>query len=126
MKLQADKMLMNPVTGSVDTEGNWLAEMKDWETNDEGETPQQQFESLEEVVRDKDGNWIPVTEARKMRTFEVLVRRETTESCLVTVEAETAEEAMALAEDMDDLNWTQGDSNIEAEIYEPSWCACCN
>lgn len=52
------KMLMNPHTGSVDTAENWMAEMSTWETNDEGKTPQEQFDSLVEVVQDEEGNWI--------------------------------------------------------------------
>lgn len=52
------KMLMNPATGSVDTEENWIAEMKDWETAT-GQTQQEQFDSLEEVVLNEKGEWIP-------------------------------------------------------------------
>jgi len=47
------KYLMNPATGSVDTEENWLAVMPAWE----GEQ-QEQFDSLIEVVKDDDGQWI--------------------------------------------------------------------
>lgn len=55
---EVPKMLMNPCTGSVDTEENWLAEMKDWETST-GQTQQEQFDSLIEVVQDAEGNWVP-------------------------------------------------------------------
>lgn len=54
--------LMNPATGSVDTKGNWLAEMPTWPgPDDENPTqpsPQEQFESLIEVVKNKDGDWV--------------------------------------------------------------------
>lgn len=50
--------LMNLVTGSVDTRENWLSEMQDWEVNQDGLTPQQQFESLVEVVLDENNNWV--------------------------------------------------------------------
>ena len=59
------KMLMNPYTGSVDAEENWIANMKEWGTID-GKTPQEQFKSLVEVVQDKDGNWIEMQAARKL------------------------------------------------------------
>lgn len=45
--------LMNVVTGTVDTKENWLDEMKDW-----GDTQQEQFDSLVEVVKDDMGNWV--------------------------------------------------------------------
>lgn len=51
------KFLMNPFTGSVDTEENWLADMQEWETMD-GKTPQEQFDSLIEVVKDTNGDWV--------------------------------------------------------------------
>lgn len=49
--------LMNPATGSVDTKENWLAEMQEWEIEN-GQTPQEQFDSLVEVVRDGSGDWV--------------------------------------------------------------------
>ncbi|WP_058912855.1 DUF1870 family protein [Entomohabitans teleogrylli] len=52
--------LMNPATGSVDTEENWLAEMPEWEVNASGETPEQQFGSLIEVEKDSAGEWVVV------------------------------------------------------------------
>lgn len=49
------KYLMNPATGSVDTEENWLAEMPTWEGDQ-----QAQFASLVEVVKHEDGQWVEV------------------------------------------------------------------
>lgn len=45
--------LMNPHTGSVDTEENWRAEMPGW-----GDTAEEQFKSLIEVVL-ADGSEVP-------------------------------------------------------------------
>lgn len=59
IKMTAEKFLMNPATGSVDTEENWLAEMPTWEDAD-GKTPQEQFDSLVEVKKDDDGQWVEV------------------------------------------------------------------
>lgn len=42
------KMLMNPFTGSVDTEENWLLDSKTWEKSD-GKTVKEQLASLVEV-----------------------------------------------------------------------------
>jgi hypothetical protein len=56
---------MNPATGSVDTEENWLAEMKFWEEND-GIDRKTQFKSLIEVIKDKEGNWIDMQAARQL------------------------------------------------------------
>lgn len=50
--------LMNIPTGSVDTKDQWLSEMPTWEVSSDGLTPQQQFDSLVEVVMDDDGNWV--------------------------------------------------------------------
>jgi hypothetical protein len=47
------RMLMNPATGSVDTEENWKSEMSTWETTKDGKTPQEQFDSLVEVTDDE-------------------------------------------------------------------------
>lgn len=55
-----EKFLMNPLTGSVATEDEWLAEMPTWETTSDGLTPQQQLDTLIEVVKDKDGHWVEV------------------------------------------------------------------
>lgn len=54
--LSKSKLLMNPATGSVDTEENWLAEKEKWEK----ENPEMpfNFESLVEVEIGKDGSWI--------------------------------------------------------------------
>lgn len=46
-------MLMNPRTGSVDTEENWLAEMPTWEGDQHT-----QFNTLIEVKQDENGDWI--------------------------------------------------------------------
>lgn len=57
------KYLMEPNSGSVDTEENWLAEMPTWDCEDDEEeslTQQEQFDSLIEVVKDKNGNWMEV------------------------------------------------------------------
>ena len=48
------RYLMNPVTGSVDTESQWLSDMTTWE----GDNAQQQFDSLIEVVKNSDGDWV--------------------------------------------------------------------
>lgn len=47
------KFLMNPATGSVDTEENWLAEMSEWEGDQ-----QAQLDALVEVVKDESGDWV--------------------------------------------------------------------
>lgn len=49
------KHLMNLQTGSVDTEENWIAEMQDWEGNQ-----QEQFDSLVHVEKDESGEWVEV------------------------------------------------------------------
>lgn len=51
-----EKFLMNPMTGSVDTEENWLAEMPRWD-EDPAEC-QRQFDTLIEVVKNEDGDWV--------------------------------------------------------------------
>jgi len=51
------KYLMNIDTGSVDTEANWLADMPNWEESEDF-TRQQQFDSLVEVVKDENGDWV--------------------------------------------------------------------
>lgn len=60
LKMTKETYLMNPVTGSVDTKENWLSEMPEWETNQDGLTAQQQFDTLIEVVKDKNGDWVEV------------------------------------------------------------------
>lgn len=55
---ESEKYLMNPITGSVDTKENWLSELDSWEVSQDGLTPQEQFDSLVEVVRGEDGHWI--------------------------------------------------------------------
>jgi|TARA_Y100001951_G_C11294393_1_gene274507 hypothetical protein len=49
------KYLMNPATGSVDTEENWLAEMLTWEGDQ-----QAQFDALIEVEQTESGDWVEV------------------------------------------------------------------
>lgn len=64
-----EQYLMNPNTGSVDTEENWKAEMSTW-INEDGEldpeAQQEQFDSLGHVVKDKNGDWV---EAEKIATI---------------------------------------------------------
>lgn len=64
--MTTEKFLMNPMTGSVDTEENWLAEMPSWSVDDElsdeeaSKERQRQFSTLFEVVRDESGDWVEV------------------------------------------------------------------
>lgn len=60
-----EKMLMNPVTGSIDTEENWKAEMAGWETGTDGKTPEEQFESLEDVSAEAHAQKIMENEANQ-------------------------------------------------------------
>jgi len=60
-----ERYLMNPNTGTVNTEEHWKAEMANWtHLNDDGietasvENQHQQFDSLIEVVQDKSGSWV--------------------------------------------------------------------
>lgn len=53
-----EKFLMNPETGSVDTEENWLAEMPGW--SDDKEECRRQFDALTEVVKNESGDWVEV------------------------------------------------------------------
>ena len=48
-----ERYLMNPVTGSVDTESQWLSDMTTWEGD-----AQEQFDSLVEVVKNTYGDWV--------------------------------------------------------------------
>ena len=48
-----ERYLMNLVTGSIDTESQWLSDMTTWEGD-----AQEQFESLVEVVKNTDGDWV--------------------------------------------------------------------
>ena len=48
-----ERYLMNLVTGSVDTESQWLSDMTTWEGD-----AQEQFDSLIEVVKNSDGDWV--------------------------------------------------------------------
>ena len=48
-----ERYLMNPVTGSVDTESQWLSDMTTWEGD-----AQDQFDSLVEVVKNTYGDWV--------------------------------------------------------------------
>lgn len=59
IEMSTEKFLMNPFTGSVDTEENWKSDMQEWETMD-GKTPQEQFDSLIEVTKNESGDWIEV------------------------------------------------------------------
>lgn len=56
LKMTTEKFLMNPFTGSVDTEENWLAEMPTWD--EDPEECKRQFDTLVEVVKNEDGDWI--------------------------------------------------------------------
>ena len=49
-----ERYLMNSVTGSIDTESQWLSDMTTWE----GDDAQEQFDSLIEVVKNSDGDWV--------------------------------------------------------------------
>ncbi|KAB0585072.1 hypothetical protein [Edwardsiella anguillarum] len=59
ISLRTEKFLMNPATGSVDSDENWIAEMPSW--NDDPVECQRQFDTLIEVVKDEDGSWIEAT-----------------------------------------------------------------
>ena len=48
----AQKLLMNPATGLVDTEENWQAESSTWEGDQ-----QAQLDALVEVQKDSSGEW---------------------------------------------------------------------
>jgi len=50
-----ERYLMNPVTGSVDTESQWLSDMTTWEGD-----AQEQFDSLVEVVKNTYGDWVEI------------------------------------------------------------------
>lgn len=58
LKMTKETYLMNTATGSVDTKENWLDEMVKWGENQDGLTPQQQFDALVEVVKDANGKWV--------------------------------------------------------------------
>ena len=51
----SQKHLMNPATGSVDTNENWQAESSTWEGDQRG-----QLDALVEVQRDSSGQWVEV------------------------------------------------------------------
>ena len=55
MKSTTERYLMNPVTGSVDTESQWLSDMTTWEGD-----AQEQFDSLVEVVKNTYGDWVEI------------------------------------------------------------------
>lgn len=79
-----EKYLMSPFTGSVDTEENWKAEQHLWPTaytDEDGDLchgldpddQQRQFDTLIEVVKDKDGAWVVKDEYEARRiTREIL------------------------------------------------------
>ena len=50
-----ERYLMNLVTGSVDTESQWLSDMTTWEGD-----AQEQFDSLVEVVKNSHGDWVEI------------------------------------------------------------------
>ena len=50
-----ERCLMNPATGSVDTESQWLSDMTTWEGD-----AQEQFDSLVEVVKNTYGDWVEI------------------------------------------------------------------
>ena len=50
-----ERYLMNLVTGSVDTESQWLSDMTTWEGD-----AQEQFDSLVEVVKNTYGDWVEI------------------------------------------------------------------
>jgi len=64
-KLEAKKQkhLMNPETGSVDTEKNWRSEMPGWD--EEITTQQEQYNSLVEVKKDRNGDWVEADKLKK-------------------------------------------------------------
>ena len=72
-EISKQKMLMNPVTGSVDCEETWLYSMPSFEVDQDVFTDQRmideerlrQFNSLIEVVRDEEEDWVEVTEQQK-------------------------------------------------------------
>lgn len=51
--MATEKFLMNPFTGSVDTEENWLSEMPTWD--DDPKECQRQFDTLIEVTKNDNG-----------------------------------------------------------------------
>ena len=53
--MSTQRFLMNPYTGSVDTEEYWLAEMPIWDESEK--TREEQFAELIEV-RKVDGEWV--------------------------------------------------------------------
>jgi hypothetical protein len=48
--------LMNPHSGTVQTDVEWLAEMHEW--GDDEKTREEQFKSLIPVVKDENGDWV--------------------------------------------------------------------
>lgn len=54
------KYLMNPDTGSVDTEEAWRAEMAAWDGEETEEERQAQLARLVEVQQDDNGDWVEV------------------------------------------------------------------
>lgn len=51
--------LMNPHTGSVDTVVNWKLKMDGWEASN-GQTQQEQYNSLVQVEKSESGEWIKI------------------------------------------------------------------
>lgn len=62
--MKIERYLMNPATGTVDTEENWTAEMSAWtfldEDGDEVKS-EEDFDELVEVVKDENGEWVEGT-----------------------------------------------------------------
>jgi hypothetical protein len=60
--MKKETYLMNPMTGSVDTEENWKAEEQAWDTEhgDDEDMGDFGFDTLIEVEKDADGEWVEV------------------------------------------------------------------
>lgn len=64
LKMTTEKFLMNPLTGSVDTEENWLSEMSEWAVDPELSEEDAklvrrlQFDRLIEVTKNENGEWV--------------------------------------------------------------------
>ena len=62
LQLSAQKYLMDPDVGFVDTEQNWLKKMPTWEGDQ-----QERFDSLVAVEKDEDGQWVEVEPSCSLR-----------------------------------------------------------
>lgn len=56
MKNKNEILFMNPVTGSVDSYENWVADILIWD--DSEMTIAEQLATLVPVEKDQDGNWV--------------------------------------------------------------------